>query len=147
MKMDISKKWCEESAKIEGDSSVEAGTPPAPAGLHEDMAALVEKDHLVSIILDDALVRSVRCEALNKLLVIYKAAHLASLDAALKKCEEEKKELRKQEYHWKCRSAIDFILRSSAEDENRKLFTAAEVNALIDEQVTKAALTAGRERT
>ena len=74
-------------------------------------------------------------------------AHLAALDAALKKCEEEKKELRKQEYHWKCRSAIDFILRSSAEDENRKLFTAAEVNALIDEQVTKAALTAGRERT
>jgi hypothetical protein len=30
MKFNISKEWCEQSAKIEGDSEVGAGVPPTP---------------------------------------------------------------------------------------------------------------------
>ncbi len=30
MKMNVSKEWCEQSAKIEGDSEIGAGCPPPP---------------------------------------------------------------------------------------------------------------------
>ena len=80
-------------------------TPPAmtdsPAAQYDRAVTrrLVEKDRLVGIILDAAFVRSVRREALNKLLVD-EAAQLAACAAELKRCEEENQEMRGNIYAW-----------------------------------------------